>query len=308
MTARDVVVLGEALWDLYPARPHEKLRVRRVEHRCLGGAPANVASTLARLGLDVAMIAAVGNDALGAGIADQLRAAGVDTAAVTSVERRTGVTFVELEDGEPSFIPYRVNSADTALVADDVPPLRASFLHLGSSSFAACPAATARALERAAKEDVRVSIDLNIYPFWFRDGTDALDGVISGADVVKASEIDLQRLGVSRPEALHARRPHGITVVTRGARGTLAWSRNLEIELPAKRARVVDASGAGDAFMAGLLAGLIRGSGKEANVLLYALRLGSTLAARAVTALGATTALHDLAKERSSLARAAEGR
>ncbi len=305
---RDVVVLGEALWDLYPARAHERLRTRRVDHRCLGGAPANVACTLARLGVEVAMVAAVGDDPLGAALSDELRAAGVDVAAVKPVAARSGIAFVELEDGQPSFIPYRADTADTRLTAEDVPELHAHWLHLGSSSFAAAPAATARALERAAREHARVSIDLNIYPFWFRGGTDALTGVIAEADLVKASEADLRALGLPHPEALHARRAHGITVVTRGERGAIAWWRSLEMELPAKRARLVDATGAGDAFMAGLLAGLARGAGDEANVLLHALRLGSALGARAVTAIGATTALRDLSRERASLARAAASR
>lgn len=305
---RDVVVLGEALWDVFPARAHEKLRTRRVDQRCLGGAPANVACTLSRLGLDVAMVSAVGDDPLGAGLADELRAAGVDIAAVKRVPRRTGVTYVELEDGEPSFVPYREGTADTELAAEDVPDLGAAWLHLGSSSFASAPAATARALEHASAEHARISVDLNIYPFWFRNGTTALEGIIAGADVIKASESDLRALGLPHGEALHARRAHGITVITRGDRGAIAWWRSLEMELPAKRARVVDATGAGDAFTAGLLAGLVRGVGDEANVLLKALRLGSALAARAVTAIGATTALTDLSRERASLAPAAASR
>lgn len=295
----EVIVLGEALWDVFPLHPHEKLRARRVDQRTLGGAPANVACTLGRLGIDVGMIAAVGNDALGAGLRDELRSAGVDVRRVVDVPARSGLTYVELDDGEPEFVPYRANSADSKLTAEHVPELTASWLHLGSSSFAACPEATARALDEAGT--MRVSIDLNIYPFWFRNGTAPLDGIIARADVVKASESDLRALGVATPEALHARRPHGITVVTRGARGAIAWWRSLEMELPARRARVVDRTGAGDAFMAGLLAGLLRGTGEEATVLLRALRLGNALAARAITAMGATTALRDLTRERAAL-------
>ena len=295
----EVIVLGEVLWDVFPLHPHEKLRARRIDQRCLGGAPANVACTLARLGVDVAMIATVGNDALGAGLRDELRSAGVDVTHVAEVGARSGVTYVELEDGEPAFVPYRANSADTKLTAEHVPDLQGAWLHLGSSSFAAAPAATSRALANAGA--MRLSIDLNIYPFWFRGGTTSLDGIIARADVVKASESDLSALGLPSPEALHARRPHGITVVTRGERGTIAWWRSLEMELPARRAKVIDRTGAGDAFMAGLLAGLLRGSGEEATVLLRALRIGNALAARAVTALGATTAVRELEKERASL-------
>ena len=53
----EVVVVGEALWDLFPARVGERIRTRNIEVRHVGGAPANVARTLARLGLDVALVA-----------------------------------------------------------------------------------------------------------------------------------------------------------------------------------------------------------------------------------------------------------
>lgn len=293
----DVVVLGEVLWDVFPQRAHERLRTRRIDQRHLGGAPANVACTLARLGVDVGMIAGLGDDGLGAGLRDELRAAGVDTTHVREVRARSGVTFIELEDGEPRFVPYRENSADTKLTADDVPDFTAPWLHLGSSSFAACPAATARALDRAE----RISIDLNVYPFWFRDGTAILDAIIARADVLKASEDDLRALGLPHAEALHARRSHHVTVVTRGEKGAVGWWRSLEMEIPARRATLVDRTGAGDAFMAGLLAGMVRGSGEEADVLLRALRLGNALAARAITAIGATAALVDLSRERAAL-------
>jgi fructokinase len=295
----EVVVLGEALWDVYPEHAHQTLRTRRVDQRKLGGAPANVACTLARLGIDVGMIAAVGSDALSAGLRDELRSAGVDTTHVVEVEARNGLVFIELSEGEPSVVPFRAGTADTKLAAEHVPDFAAEWLHLGSASFAACPAATERALQRAQ----RVSIDLNIYPFWFRSGTSALDGVIARADLVKASESDLRALGCDRAEALHARRPHGITVVTRGAEGAIGWWRGLEMELPAKNAELVDRTGAGDAFMAGLLATFLRDEGDEPTLLMRALRLGSALAGRAITQIGATSALRDLSRERAALPR-----
>lgn len=292
-----VFVLGEVLWDVYPRHAHEKLRARRADQRHLGGAPANVACTLARLGVDVAMISAVGSDGLSLGLRDELRAAGVDTSHVREVDARNGLAFVDLDEGEPHVVPFREAAADTKLEADDVPDLHDAWLHLGSASFAACPRATARALDSAR----HVSIDLNIYPFWFRNGTAALDAVIARADVLKASEADLRALGLAHAEALHARRSHGITVVTRGEKGAIGWWRSLEMEQPAKRGELVDRTGAGDAFMAGLLAVFLRGGSDDPTLLLRALRLGSALAARAITAMGATTALHDLSRERAAL-------
>lgn len=315
---REIAVFGEALWDLVPARRGETLRARRLERRCLGGAPANVAVTLARLGLDVSIVTAVGADALGEALRDELSGAGVDVAAVVSLPARTGVTFVDVIDVNdvvgagvaPRFLPYRAPSADMLLAPEAIERLDMAatrWLHLGSSSFARAPVADAARAALARAAGARVSIDLNVYRHaWPKDAlvADALADVIAGAAVLKASEADLEALGLDA-RALHARRPEGITVVTRAERG--AWARwgSLELDVPAARARrVVDPTGAGDAFMAGLLAVLVRDpAGDRGAVLRAAIELGSRLGARAVSAIGATTALVDLARERERLAR-----
>ena len=292
----EIAVLGEALWDFYPAHSGETLRARRVDQRHLGGAPANVACTLARLGVDVALIAAVGDDPLGEGLRDELREAGVDVSAVVSVRARTGITFIELVDGVPRFLPYRSPSADMLLPREAVPE-SLTWLHVGSSSFAtAARDATLLAIERTE----HLAIDLNIYPFLFRDGLGALDAAIEQAEVLKASESDLRALGLSTDPAgaaaLHARRRDRVTLATFGDSGAVAFTGDTMVEHLGVREPLVDASGAGDAFMAGVLAALIRG-----RSLADALALGTRLGARAVTAVGATTALRDLADERAAL-------
>lgn len=315
--AREVVVLGEALWDLFPARAGDALRTRKTEVRHVGGAPANVACTLARLGIDVALIAAVGDDELGRGLVDRIRDAGVDVSGVVTVPARTGVTFVDLgADGARRFLPYRAPSADMLLPADAIAPerLRTRWLHVGSSSFARPPArdATLRALEIARANDARVSIDLNVYPhLWPRDvdPARALSDVIETADLVKASEADLRALGLGEghdgARRLHARRPARITLVTLGASGALACFGDHVSEAPARRVKVVDETGAGDAFVAGALSTLVRAGldGDRVRTSAAALRLGNELGARAVRRIGSTTALSDLGRAREALAR-----
>jgi fructokinase len=291
----EITVLGEALWDLYPASAGDDLRTRRTEHRCIGGAPANVACTLARLGIDVAMIAAVGDDPLGDGLRDELCDAGVDISNVMTVRARTGITFVELVHGVPRFVPFRSPSADMLLPREAVPE-HVGWLHLGSSSFATARAATELAVQRAKV----VSIDLNIYPFLFRKGVEGLGEIIAKANVLKASDSDLRALGLSPDRAgaaaLHARRRARITIATFGGEGALAFSGDTAVEHAANHEPVVDASGAGDAFTAGVLAALGRGRPLD-----EALQLGARLGARAVTAIGSTTALRDLTAERAAL-------
>ncbi len=293
----EIVVLGEVLWDLYPSTPTESLRTRRAEVRCLGGAPANVACTLARLGVDVAMIAAVGDDALGEAARDELHEAGVDVSAVVPVRARTGITFVELIDGTPRFLPFRSPSADMLLPTQAVPDAEIPLLHVGSSSFAT-PArdATLLAISRAR----RVSIDLNIYPFLFTAGLGVLDDVLVRAGLVKASETDLRALGLPPDRTgaamLHARRRDGITLATFGSDGAVAFCGGETLECRMPSTPIIDAAGAGDAFTAGVLATVVRN-----GTLADALSLGARLGARAVTAIGATTALRDLTAERAAL-------
>jgi sugar/nucleoside kinase (ribokinase family) len=335
-SSRDVTVLGEALWDVYPSEPWEpgkasqSIRVRRHEQRCLGGAPANVAVTLSRLGLDVAMIATVGDDPLGEGLRDELAAAGVDTAHVSTVRARTGVTWVELGGSAPRYVPFRSPSADMLLDVEAIPTsLATRWLHLGSSSFARpSGAAAARlAMSRASAPlssgasaplssgasaplssgaSARVSLDLNVYPhLWPKDAriVDALADVLATAAVVKASEADLRALGLDEPALCSLRREH-LTIVTRAERGATAhWGSAVLEHRPARPAHTIDPIGAGDAFMAGVLAVLVRHPDVERSALLsHAVSLGSQLGARAVGALGATTALADLADERRTLA------
>ena len=297
----DVLVLGEALWDVYPLRAGQSIRSRRREQRCLGGAPANVAVTLARLGLNVGMIGALGDDPLGEGLRDELTAAGVDAKHIVSVRARTGVTWVELRAGVPRYLPFRSPSADMLLHPKAIPEhLAASWIHVGSSSFARPESAEATRLA-ITRSNAFLSVDLNVYPhLWPRDGriVDHLSDVLAAARIVKASESDLAALGLSEDE-LHALRPDALTIVTLAERGAIARIGDRRIEHRPRPVRVVDPIGAGDAFMAGVLAVIARHGWDEARALVFGARLG----ARAVSALGATTALVDLGRERRSLAR-----
>src|SRR5260370_20114026 len=100
----DVVTFGEILWDIYERPPHDF-------HRELGGAPANVATGLARLGLRAAVLGGVGNDRFGDALVAHLDDDGVDTRFVVRLPNRTGITFIARDArGEPSFLFYRHDS------------------------------------------------------------------------------------------------------------------------------------------------------------------------------------------------------
>jgi fructokinase len=312
----DVVVFGEAIWDFFPRVPGEPLATRALEVRHPGGAPANVARTLSRLGVATCLVTAVGDDALGAGMIAELAHSGVGVADIVRLPARTAVTFVEVsKKGDRSFLFYRHPSADMQFEESMLPlhSFDARWLHVGSSTLVREPSRTATRtiLARARSSGARISVDVNarrhLWP-----STDALRTmllpIIDRADVVKVSEEDLDALGLPADEdggrALHARRADRVTLLTLAERGAVAFWGEREARVKAPRARAIDVTGAGDAFMAGALASLIRDDPFTADerqrdaILTRALTLGCKLGTRAITRLGATTALRSIPKLR----------
>ncbi|HEX3345772.1 MAG TPA: PfkB family carbohydrate kinase, partial [Polyangiaceae bacterium] len=127
----DVVCFGEILWDLFETRTRGEYR------RELGGAPANVATGLARLGVRSAVVGGVGRDRFGRDLAEHLANDGVDVRFVVTLANRTGLTFVARDaSGEPDFLFYRHASADLSVRASHVIPAmgRARWALVGSST------------------------------------------------------------------------------------------------------------------------------------------------------------------------------
>ncbi|MGZ3418585.1 MAG: carbohydrate kinase family protein [Polyangiales bacterium] len=278
-----IAVLGEALWDVFPAEIGQSVRARRTEVRHPGGAPANVARILAKLGVPTSFIGTLGDDPLGDGLLDVLVADGVDVSHVSRVRARTGITFVDPRpDGTCAFVPYREGGADFLLTTERVGEVKAKLLHLGSSSFSRSP--SREAAFQAMVQVPRVSLDLNVYKhLWKEPILPALGPLLGGVDLLKASADDLRALGLDAA-ALHALRPDKLTIVTQGPAGAIAFEGKNKLEIPARATTIVDATGAGDAFVAGVLSVL-----HERDDLRGALERGADLAARAVAEVGATT-------------------
>lgn len=299
-----ILCFGEALIDLYasPLDAPAAEATAFIPH--VGGAPANVAITLGRLGVPARFVGAVGRDGHGDRLLGALREAGVDTTAVQRRAERTGIAFVRVAPtGERSFLFYRQGGADYALDADAMlraDPLRgARAVLFGSSAFVAEPLATAaRALlDAAVAQGVPVAVDLNARPHLWSDPSALLDAVrrlLDVADVVKASDDDLTALGLDASlDALRGlARPAALLALTRGAAGWEAEWRGLRLRGAAEPVERVDATGAGDAFTAGLLAALLaHPEGRDEASLREALACAGALGARAVTVAGATEAL-----------------
>jgi fructokinase len=273
-----------------------------------GGAPANVAVGVARLGYQAGFLGQVGVDPFGEFLAATLRRHGVDTQALRfTSEARTALAFVSLgAGGEPDFTFYRHPSADMLWRPEDVDTAYAActrIFHYGSISLIAEPSrsATLAALASARAGGALISYDPNLRLRLWRSEEVAREGILYGwqhADLVKVSEEEPAFLAGTRDLARGVRtlwhEGLRLVVVTRGAAGCAYFTPDGGGDLPGFAVRPLDTTGAGDGFVAGLLVGLL-----DANrcwdraALEHALRLGNAVGALATTRYGAIPALPD---------------
>jgi 2-dehydro-3-deoxygluconokinase len=238
----------------------------------LAGAESNVAIGLARLGHTVAWAGRVGSDSFGELVLRQLRAEGIDTRfAATDPTRLTGLMFVEQRTADLTRVEYRrAESAGSAIDLEDVRRALGTsprVLHLTGITPAlsgSARAAVAWAAETASAAGVLVSLDVNYRSrLWSREqARDSLTPLAARASLVIASddELDLVAEG-TEDEAVKALLGRGVqqVAVKRGHRGASVHTAEGRVDVPAVPVTAVDPIGAGDAFTAGFLSGILDG-------------------------------------------------
>ncbi|MBT0723263.1 aminoimidazole riboside kinase [Rosenbergiella sp. S61] len=296
--SKKVWVLGDAVIDLLPESEGRLLQ-------CPGGAPANVAVGIARLGGNSAFIGRVGDDPFGKFLQNTLKKEQVSTDYMHfDREQRTSTVVVGLdEEGERSFTFMVKPSADLFLVNQDLPGFQAEeWLHCCSIALSREPsrATTLEAMARIRRAGGKVCFDPNIREdFWPNEQVlrDTLAQALALADVIKLSEDELQFIsgshqleqGIAR--VVEAYQPE-LLVITQGKEGVTAFYQGSLSYHEAKPVVSVDTTGAGDAFVAGLLYGLsTRGFPQSTSQLDSVLALAQVCGALATTAKGAMTAL-----------------
>ncbi|MFJ6619498.1 sugar kinase [Kitasatospora sp. NPDC091335] len=307
------VCVGESMAVLLPDRPGplESVGSFRLS---VGGAESNVAGALAGLGVPTAWISRVGDDGFGRRLLAEVAARGVDVSAVAvDPHRPTGLYLKEvggttggrhdLGPGRSRLHYHRRGSAAAALSPDLLTDPAAAALLAGArllhlSGITAALSDDCLALLRALLADRRpgrmVSFDLNWRPSLWRDRDpvvlppllDAADLLLLGADEAEAA------FGTGDPATLRRRFPAPATVVVKDAANqvTAMDREGTAVTEPALVVEVVEATGAGDAFAAGYLAGTVRGLDQRRR-----LRLGHLSAACALTAHGDQAELPDAA-------------
>ena len=312
---------GETLIDLLPG-PGETLRdVDGFSHRP-GGAPANVAVGLSRLGATPAFWTRLGGDPFGDFLRETLVEEGVPTVAVERVDGNTTLAVVSPPgvDGR-RFRFYGSRDVAFGFEPESVPEdalASASWVHLGGVALTHPDgrAAMRELAATAAAHGCTVSFDVNYREDLVPDGereavVDAVREIVAGSDVVFASDEDVAATGLSSKEGealgrdLLALGPH-TAVVTLGEAGAVVTSAAAAPwgERTARHAgfavEAVDATGAGDAFTAGLIARLAEG---EADTDLdEAVAFANATASMSVREEGGMTALPAKADVESFLA------
>jgi fructokinase len=247
------MVVGEALVDVV------RQGAATAEH--VGGSPANVALGLARQGVDVLLATHIANDRLGVAIADALAGAGVRLTEGSRSAARTPTATATIDaDGQAEYVFDVAWDLEDGLVAP-----QGGHLHVGSIGAILEPGASkvARLSERSRRDGATVSYDPNVRPGLMGDRAlvrPAVERLVAAADVVKASADDAAWLypGLASDQVLALWRGLGpaLAVITDGAAGATVRLDGPTEHVPSPKVAVVDTVGAGDTFMAGLVAGL----------------------------------------------------
>ncbi|MGX2949793.1 aminoimidazole riboside kinase [Ursidibacter sp. B-7004-1] len=290
-------VLGDAVVDLIPDGENHYLR-------CAGGAPANVAVGVSRLGGETGFIGRVGNDPLGKFMQQTLQNEQVSTEhMVLDPQQRTSTVIVGLDNGERSFT-FMVNpSADQFLEVTDLPHFnRNEWLHCCSIALINNPSrsTTIEAIRRIKQAGGFFSFDPNLRESLWQSLDEmktVVNSVVAMADVLKFSEEELTLLTNTTTleqatSAITAQYPEKLIIITLGKDGAIYHLNGKSKVVAGKALQPVDTTGAGDAFVSGLLAGLSQQpEWKNEQVLTEIIRKANASGALATTAKGAMSAL-----------------
>ncbi len=302
----EVVCLGELLIDFVPTVTGVGLEGADTFRKAAGGAPANVAVGVARMGVTSAFMGKVGEDGFGRFLADTLSAAGVDVGPLLfAAGAPTSLAFVSLAaDGDREFLFYRQTAADTLFAPEEVDEgaIRGcKVLHYGSISLISEPSrsATLHAIERARHYGVRRSYDPNLRLALWPDAAAAREGMRLGLRQAEIVKIGAEEVAFLTGEADVERGVRALwhdelllVAVTAGREGCTWFTREGSGVVAGYAVTAVDTTGAGDAFMAGLLAEWVR-TAEPLGALDRICRVANAAGALTTTARGAIPSLPD---------------
>jgi len=295
-TPFDITTIGETMLRL-SVPVGTRLEMASTLDARPGGAESNVAALLARLGRRTAWCGALPESPLGRLVANHLRVAGVDLGGIAwRTSGRLGTYYVEFAaPPRPTQVIYdRTDSCAAQLSCGQVAwesLLNTRLLHLTgitAALSASCLEIVAEAQRRARHAGIPISFDVNYRAkLWSpAHAADTLMPLMAGVDLLFCSRTDATRLfAVAGSDdemvmALGRRMQAGVTVMSIGEGGAVAWDGREVLHVPAVPATLIDRPGAGDALAAGVIHGWLDGD------LALGLRYGTLLAALALSQYG----------------------
>ncbi len=268
----DILCVGEVLIDFIGHQSGVQINNTRDYHRYLGGSPTNVAMNSARLGLKPVLVATVGNDGFGEYIFERLAEVGIVTDFIKQVDHQpTSVIFVSRTEGTPDFIPFR--KADYCISEDQISKdilSKTKVYHTTCFALSKKPAQTTilQKAEEAFNLGCKLSIDVNYAKKLWESQEEALRVIKSYCKfnpLVKISEDDMLRLfeqKLPHEDIFNFFHSEGVDTVclTLGSNGVKLSQKGKEvIQLPAVKVdKIMDVTGAGDAFWSGFLFAYIK--------------------------------------------------
>lgn len=307
-----VLCMGELLAEFVATQPNVSLIDAPGFVKAPGGAPANVAVALHRLGMPSGFVGKVGDDPFGLYLRRSLDEVGVDTRyLLVDPHARTTAVFVAVwDDGRKDLCFYRNPGADMMLDESDIDAamfdgVRA--FHFGSISLINEPSASAqrKAIRIAQERGLMLSYDPNYRPTLWPDVATAkrmIQDTFRLCHLAKISEEEWEvATGCADLKAgARAVLDKGVEllVISRGGKGAIATNGDYWIELPGWPVQVIETTGAGDGFMAAMIASLLPerervGSlaGVDREIVREALHYANAVGALTCTKLGAIPAL-----------------
>jgi fructokinase len=284
-----VICLGEVLFDLLAEQSGVSSQQVKSWMPLPGGAPANVACALVKMGDRSRFIGCVGNDEAGAKLAAKLATEGVDLTGLqhhpTAPTRQ--VQVLRTADGDRIFGGFGDTPtdrfADTQL--SEIPSVLftgADFLLLGTLALAYphSAASTWQAVELARSQGVKIMVDINWRPtFWTSPAVaiPKIQQLLASADYVKFAREEAELIyGETSPLALCKYLPTALGIfVTDGGNICEYWLGGETGQQPAFAVNAIDTTGAGDAFVAGLLHQLGTGQKSGTEIVRYAAAAGA---------------------------------
>lgn len=254
MARTPILCIGEVLWDALPAGLFP------------GGAPFNVACHLKMLGEEVAFASRIGEDELGRQILRRMQQKGLASTWVqVDEEQPTGIVNVTLTQRDnPSYEIVQPAAWDFIALVDGLAELAGTARAVVFGSLAQRHAVSRATIEILRRRSALAVFDVNLRPPFIDRGV--IEASLQDADLVKLNEKELQQLAEwfgFAPDLQDAAAQLAeafacdSVCVTRGARGAGMWRAGRWLEHPGFSVPVRDAVGAGDAFLAALLSGLL---------------------------------------------------